>query len=116
VVPLELEPVLEDVVVPELLELVVPASGGGGRQGPHTPSALPTGTRHEEPGQQSALTVHLPQTGTQEPPWKQMYGGVPPSIGFGTQGRSLQQLALEAQEPPGMTQLTAEQRGTPRES
>jgi hypothetical protein len=45
-----------------------------------------------------------------------MYGGVPPSIGFGTHGRLLQQLALDAQEPPGMTQLTPEQRGTPSES
>jgi hypothetical protein len=67
VVPLELEPEL-DVVVPELLELPVPPSGGG-TQGPHTPSALPTGTMHDPPGQQSALTVHLPQTGTQLPPW-----------------------------------------------
>jgi hypothetical protein len=68
VVPLELDPVDVDVVVVELLELVVPPSGGG-RQGPHTPSALPTGTMQAPPGQQSALTVHLPHNGTHVPPW-----------------------------------------------
>jgi hypothetical protein len=59
VVPELVEPV---VVVPELLELVDPP------QGPHTPSALPMGTMHVSPGQQSALTVHLPHVGTQVPP------------------------------------------------
>jgi hypothetical protein len=61
-------PELDEVVAPELDELPlleVP-------QGPHVPSALPTGTMHVSPGQQSALTVHLPQFGTHEPPWKQM--------------------------------------------
>jgi hypothetical protein len=101
--------VLEPVLVEELL---VPPSGGG-THGPHTPSALPTATMHVSPGQQSALTVHLPQFCTQPPgPLKQMYGGVPP--GLGTQGRSLQQFALDAHEPPGMTHVRAAQRGTPR--
>ena len=50
-----------------------------------------------------------------------MYGGVgrPPSgfaVGFGTQGRPPQQLALVAQEPPGWTHVRPAQRGTPRES
>jgi hypothetical protein len=42
-----------------------------------------------------------------------MYGDVPPSTGLGTQGRPLQQLALDAHEPPGITQLAPAQRGTP---
>jgi hypothetical protein len=45
-----------------------------------------------------------------------MYGGVPPSTGFGTQGRLLQQLALDAHAPPGCTHVDPEQRGTPTES
>jgi hypothetical protein len=45
-----------------------------------------------------------------------MYGGVPPSTGFGTQGRLLQQFALEAHAPPGITHVVPEQRGTPSES
>ena len=39
---------------------------------------------------------------------------MPPSTGFGTQGSVLQQSALEAQAPPGMTHVPGEQRGTPR--
>jgi hypothetical protein len=107
-VELELAVVVElelAVVVLEELELDV-------LQGPHSPSALPTGTMQVSPGQQSALTVHLPQLGTHET-CEQMYGGVPPSTGFGTQGRLLQQLALVAQEPPAGTHATAAQRGTP---
>jgi hypothetical protein len=38
-------------------------------QGPQTPSALPGARMQLVPGQQSALTVHLPQLGTQGPPW-----------------------------------------------
>jgi hypothetical protein len=41
-----------------------------------------------------------------------MYGGVPPS-GFGTHGSPLQQLALDAHEPPAGTHVAPEQRGTP---
>jgi hypothetical protein len=41
---------------------------------------------------------------------------VPPSTGFGTQGRLLQQLALVAHEPPAGTHAKAAQRGTPSES
>jgi len=33
---------------------------------------------------------------------------------LGTQGRLLQQLALDAHAPPGMTHVPGEQRGTPR--
>jgi hypothetical protein len=33
---------------------------------------------------------------------------------LGTQGRLLQQLALDAHDPPGCTQVPAAQRGTPR--
>ena len=39
---------------------------------------------------------------------------MPPSTGFGTQGSVLQQSALEAQAPPGITHVPGEQRGTPR--
>jgi hypothetical protein len=61
--PVVVVPELEEVVVVPELELVeVP-------QGPHVPSALPTGMMHVSPGQQSALTVHFPQFGTHEPPW-----------------------------------------------
>jgi hypothetical protein len=43
-----------------------------------------------------------------------MYGGVPE--GLGTQGRSLQQLALDAHAPPAATHCAAAHRGTPSES
>jgi hypothetical protein len=41
---------------------------------------------------------------------------VPPSTGFGTQGRLLQQFALVAHEPPAITHAWAAHRGTPSES
>jgi hypothetical protein len=41
----------------------------------------------------------------------QMYGGIPPSTGFGTHGLP-QQFALEAHDPPASTH-GPEQRGTP---
>jgi hypothetical protein len=100
VVPLLLVELL--VVVP-LLELLLV-------QGPQTPFALPTGTMQLEPGQQSASIVHLPQVCTHA--GAQMYGGFP--AGLGTQGRSLQQFALDAHAPPGMTQVAPLHRGTPR--
>ena len=59
----ELEPVMDPVLDPVELELVVPP------QGPQTPSALPGWRMQLVPGQQSALVVHLPQSGTQVPPW-----------------------------------------------
>ena len=43
-----------------------------------------------------------------------MYGGVP--LGLGTQGTPLQQFALDAHEPPGITHVAPEQRGMPSES
>jgi hypothetical protein len=66
---------------------------------------------HDVPGQQSALVEHAPQAETHALA-KQVKGGVPP--GLGTQGAPLQQSALEAQEPPELTQLEKAQRGTPR--
>lgn len=68
---------------------------GTGRQGPQMPEVLPGRLSHDEPGQQSALIVHLPHVDTHaaEPHTK---GGVAPVMGFGTQGRPLQQSALEA--------------------
>ena len=79
-------------------------------QGPQIPDALPSGAMHLPPLQQSASTVQPPQLATQavEP---QTYGGVP--LGFGTQGRPLQQSALEAHDCPAPTQATPVQRGTP---
>jgi hypothetical protein len=69
-------PELEEVVVPELEEVVVVVDEElellEVPQGPHVPSALPTAMTQVSPGQQSALTEHFPQLGTQEPPWKQM--------------------------------------------
>src|SRR4051794_18397006 len=88
-----------------------PLSGGppsgGGTHGPQMPLVPPTGTTHVSPGQQSALMVHAPQLGTHAS-WEQMNGGVP--LGLGTQGSPLQQLALEAQAPPGITHCTGPQR------
>jgi hypothetical protein len=54
----------------ELLELLEPSgpASWGGLHGPQTPEALPIGTTQVSPGQQSALTVHLPHFGTHVPP------------------------------------------------
>jgi hypothetical protein len=56
-----------------LVELLLPLPPGpaseGGSHGPQTPEVLPVGAMQVSPGQQSALTVHLPQAGTQLPPW-----------------------------------------------
>lgn len=65
---------LLEVAVPELLEVVAPellVELEDPPQGPQTPSALPMGTMHEVPPQQSALLVHLPQAGTHVPVWRQ---------------------------------------------
>jgi hypothetical protein len=62
-------PLLEVVVVPLLLPPLSGPPSGACRQGPQTPSALPTATLQVSPGQQSALVLHLPQLGTQAPPW-----------------------------------------------
>jgi hypothetical protein len=43
-----------------------------------------------------------------------MYGGDP--VGLGTQGRLLQQSALDAHDLPGIAHCAAAQRGTPSES
>jgi hypothetical protein len=45
---------------------VLPASAGGGEppHGPHIPRVLPGATVHDDPGQQSALLVHVPQAAT----------------------------------------------------
>jgi hypothetical protein len=67
--PVELEPVEPVELEPvELLPLPSGPASEGGTQGPQTPEALPAGARQVSPGQQSALTVHLPQDGTQLPP------------------------------------------------
>ena len=113
-VPVELdEPVVAPVVAPVpvvvvldvvVLDVVV------GLHGPQTPLVLPTGMRHVSPPQQSALFVQRPQAGSHET-IAQMYGGVP--LGFGTHGRLLQQLALEAHAAPAGTQVPGEHLGTP---
>jgi hypothetical protein len=102
-----------DVLLPVLLLLLPPS--GGGTQGPHVPRAVPSGWMQVDPTQQSASTVHPPQVGTHDT-FAQMYGGVPPSAGFGTHGSLLQQLALVAHAPPSDTHCIAAQRGTPTES
>jgi hypothetical protein len=104
--------VLPVPLVVVLLELVVLPPSGGSTQGPHVPWVLPVGTTHMEPGQQSALMVHAPHLGTQAA-CEQMKGGVPPSIGLGTQGTPLQQLALDAHAWPGIAHWVGPQRGTP---
>jgi len=79
--------------------------------GPHTPDALPVGTTHVSPAQQSALIVQVPQLGTHvvDP---QTYGGVVP-LGFGTHGRPLQQSAADAHACPAPTHATPVHRGMP---
>jgi hypothetical protein len=102
-------------VVP--LELPLPASGGGGGlppHGPQIPAALPACVTQDVPGQQSALLVQPPHAGTHtaDPQTKR---GVPasPGFGLGTQGKWLQQLALDAHPPPAGTQVAGAHRGTP---
>jgi hypothetical protein len=72
-VPLLEAPPLLELAVPllelPLLELAVPLLLLELPHGPHTPSALPIGTMQVSPGQQSPLMLHLPQLGTQVPPW-----------------------------------------------
>jgi hypothetical protein len=81
-----------------------------GPHGPQVPEVLPDATSHAEPGQQSALLVHVPHLGTHAF-WVQTYGGLPP--GLGTHGVPLQQSALEAHELPGFTHCAPVHRGTP---
>jgi hypothetical protein len=101
--PPELPPELL-VVPPELLLLLLPPHG------PQTPAVEPGAMMHELPGQQSALLVQAPHAATHDVD-PQMNGGVP--AGLGTHGMWLQQLALEAHEPPGLTHTAGEHRGTP---
>jgi hypothetical protein len=63
------------------------------------------------PAQQSALMVHPPQDGTQVvvPHTK----GDPEGLGLGTQGRPLQQSALDAHACPEPTHCAGVHRGTP---
>jgi hypothetical protein len=79
------------------------------------PRVLPGGAAHVSPGQQSASTVHVLHPCTHAAS-KQTSGGIAPGIGFGTHGKPLQQLALEAQAPPGATHCNPAQRGTPSRS
>jgi hypothetical protein len=67
---------------------------------------------HEYPAQQSADVEHPPHDGTHAD-GKQVYGGLPPSIGLGTHGLPLQQSALVAQALPASPQLRLAHRGTP---
>ena len=106
-------------VVPESgLPLSLPGPGPpsppgvGGTQGPQIPCVLPGATTHDVPAQQSALSVQPPHAGMHVMA-EHTYGGVPPATGLGTQGMPLQQFALEAHEPPGLTHWAAAQRGTP---
>jgi hypothetical protein len=103
---------------------LVPASGGGGvppSEGgttvPHVPTVLPCGTMHELPGQQSAVTVQLPDVGTQIlPPSGTMRQRSCPVLS-GTQGTPLQQSPVYAHVWPGARQAPiAWQRGTPSAS
>jgi hypothetical protein len=79
------------------------------------PREAPVGTTHDDPGQQSALTVHRPHAAT-HCIGLQTNCGVPPLTGLGTHGAPLQQFALDAHAPPPFTHCAAAQRGTPRES
>jgi hypothetical protein len=90
----------------------VPPSPPAPPHGPQTPLVLAGAMTQLEPGQQSALVLQSPQVGTH---WfeKQTNGG-PEELGFGTHGAPLQQSALEAHEPPGLTHCDSLQRGTPR--
>jgi hypothetical protein len=94
----------------------VPASFGGGvpasgpPQGPHTPLVDPGGSAHDVPGQQSAFVVQAPQAAMHCVPAQT--NGAPEPLVFGTQGKPLQQLALDAQDWPAPTHAPA-QRGTP---
>lgn len=80
-----------------------------GLHGPQTPIVLPGAISQLVPGQQSALTVHPPHAWTQVVA-PHTNGGMP--LGFGTQGRPLQQFALDAHAPPASTQAPV-QRGMP---
>ena len=53
------------MVVPPPLELELDPPSGGEMHGPQVPAVLPIATMQVSPGQQSALTVHWPQVGTQ---------------------------------------------------
>jgi hypothetical protein len=76
------------------------------------PCALPTPTRHDVPGQQSALLLHPPHADTHCMALH-TNGGEPPATGLGTHGAPPQQLALDAHAPPALTHWAGEHRGTP---
>lgn len=82
-------------------------------QGPHMPREAPVGMTHDDPGQQSALTVHRPHAAT-HCMGLQTNCGVPPATGLGTHGAPLQQSALDAQAPAAVTHCAGAHRGTPR--
>jgi hypothetical protein len=93
------------VVAPVVVVVVVVV----GLHGPQMPLVLPTAISHCVPGQQSALMVHGPQAMLHFV-IPQTYGGLP--LGFGTQGKPLQQFALDAHACPARTHAPV-QRGTP---
>jgi hypothetical protein len=63
--------------------------------------------------QQSALSVHPPQVGTQLAVKQTRVEPASPGFGLGTQGRPLQQSALETHACPAPTHAAPVQRGTP---
>jgi len=104
--------VVLDVVVPVPVDVVDVVVDVVMLHGPQIPSALPVGMTHVSPEQQSALLVHPPHAATHEVA-PHTNGGIPPGVGLGTQGKPLQQFALEAHAPPALTHCSAAQRGMP---
>jgi hypothetical protein len=76
-----------------------------------TPEVLPSGAKHGAPPQQSAFVVQVPQAAEHDCAEQMNWGDDP--FGFGTQGRPLQQSALETQADPAPTHEAPVHRGTP---
>ena len=93
-----------------LLDPYVPPSGTG-MHGPQMPPMPLAPATHDVPRQQSASLEHEPHRAMHDDP-EHTYGA-PPATAFGTQGAPLQQLALDAHEPPAAVHVAGAQRGTP---
>lgn len=76
------------------------------------PLALPGWRAQTEPRQHAPSSLQV-APGAPHAVCEQTYGGEAFATGFGTHGALLQQLALDAHEPPAATHWAPEQRGTP---
>jgi hypothetical protein len=104
-------PLLDPLPAPPASSSTPPLPASPGTHGPQMPGAPDSAPTHDVPGQQSASSVQALQAATHEVP--EQTNGAPPAAVLGTQGALLQQLALDAHDPPAPTHIAGAHRGTP---